>query len=118
MPTQEQMQSVAEQRWRELLTNGHKPLRIVQALFRALPAPPRCKECYAPYKGVGGTLVGLRLQAVAQEPELLYALLRGARPRRSRSRHRRTFRRRARLNQNGRAAAAGRLCGSPQPLLP
>jgi adenylate cyclase len=28
-------------------------------LFRALPAPPRCKECYAPYRGAGATAVGL-----------------------------------------------------------
>jgi class 3 adenylate cyclase len=54
-----QQQSLAEQRWLKLLTHGHKPLRAAQVLFRSLPAPPRCKECYAPYRGVGGTLVGI-----------------------------------------------------------
>jgi hypothetical protein len=53
MSTQKQVQSLAEQCWRTLLTDGRKPLRVVQVLFRVLPAPPRCKKCYAPYRGVG-----------------------------------------------------------------
>jgi adenylate cyclase len=59
MSTQQQVRSLDEQRWHELLTEGHKQLRVVQAIFRALPAPPRCKQCYAPYKGIGGALVAL-----------------------------------------------------------
>lgn len=59
MTTEAQARSVHEQRWRELLNSGHRPLRVVQALFRALPAPPRCKECYAPFRGLGATIVGV-----------------------------------------------------------
>ncbi|MGH7933884.1 MAG: adenylate/guanylate cyclase domain-containing protein [Candidatus Binataceae bacterium] len=48
-----------EERWRELLTEGHKPLHLLQVFFRSLPAPPRCKTCYAPFRGLGGKLVAL-----------------------------------------------------------
>ena len=51
---------------------------------------------------------------------VLFAILKaiGSRPRGSRSRYRRAFCRRARLDQNGRPTAASRLCGSSRPLLP
>jgi adenylate cyclase len=46
--------------WRELLTEGHRPLVGTRhRLFRRLPGPPRCKSCYIPFGGLGGKLAGL-----------------------------------------------------------
>jgi adenylate cyclase len=47
------------ERWRKILTEGHKPLRFLHVLFRYIPGPPRCKGCHNPFGGVGGKLVGL-----------------------------------------------------------
>ena len=49
----------SEERWRKLLTEGHRPLRVAHLLFRYLPSPPRCKVCHNPFAGIGGKLVGL-----------------------------------------------------------
>jgi len=49
----------AEAFWRQLLTEGHRPLRMTHLLFRHLPSPPRCKVCHNPFDGFGGRLVGL-----------------------------------------------------------
>lgn len=49
----------SEERWRKLLTEGHRPLRIAHLLFRYLPSPPRCKVCHNPFAGIGGKLLGL-----------------------------------------------------------
>lgn len=43
--------------WRIYLTEGYENARLSKQLFRMLPTNPRCKSCYAPFKGVGGTLV-------------------------------------------------------------
>lgn len=32
----------------------HKGMRSLRRTFRNLPSPPRCKLCYAPFRGVGG----------------------------------------------------------------
>ncbi|MCK9519595.1 MAG: adenylate/guanylate cyclase domain-containing protein [Dehalococcoidia bacterium] len=45
--------------WRELLTEGHRPLAVLQWTFRHMPSPPRCKLCYNPFGGVGGRIVGV-----------------------------------------------------------
>ncbi len=52
-------QAEAEQFWRKVLTEGHRPLRVMHRIFRHLPSPPRCKVCHNPFGGVGGKLVGL-----------------------------------------------------------
>src|SRR5579863_6995392 len=45
--------------WRKVLTEGHRPLRIMHTLFRYLPSAPRCKGCHNPFGGIGGKVVGL-----------------------------------------------------------
>lgn len=45
-----------EEKWRKLLIEGHRPLRVVRATFGRLPSPPRCKMCLNPFGGVGGRL--------------------------------------------------------------
>jgi adenylate cyclase len=45
--------------WQKVLTDGHKPIRFMHALFRYMPGPPRCKVCHNPFGGIGGKLVGL-----------------------------------------------------------
>lgn len=47
-----------EQLWRTYLTTGEfEKERRQRHLFRALPSAPRCKNCYAPFHGVGGVIV-------------------------------------------------------------
>jgi adenylate cyclase len=53
------MGNPSEERWRRLLTEGHRAFRIAHLLFRYLPSPPRCKVCHNPFGGIGGKLVGL-----------------------------------------------------------
>jgi adenylate cyclase len=53
------VQAESQEFWRKVLTEGHRPLRILHLLFRYLPSPPRCKGCHNPFGGVGGKLVGL-----------------------------------------------------------
>jgi adenylate cyclase len=45
--------------WQKILEEGHPPLRFMHALFRYLPAPPRCKVCHNPFGGIGGKIVAL-----------------------------------------------------------
>lgn len=49
--------------WYAYLTGDHSRLdakvRVIQQVFRRLPREPRCKVCYAPFKGLGGMLVNL-----------------------------------------------------------
>ena len=59
MPTQPTPESEAEQFWRKVLIEGHRPLRVMHTLFRYLPSAPRCKGCHNPFGGLGGKLVGL-----------------------------------------------------------
>ena len=59
MSTGPQASRAADKRWHQLLTQGHRPLRIAHILFRHLPSPPRCKVCYNPFGGLGGKVVGL-----------------------------------------------------------
>lgn len=59
MPTPPGRSVCDDDRWRKLLTEGHRPLRIAHRIFRYLPSAPRCKVCHNPFGGVGGKLVGL-----------------------------------------------------------
>lgn len=40
--------------WKSILVDGHGQLNRMRGIFRRLPANPRCKECYSPFRGVGG----------------------------------------------------------------
>ncbi len=47
-----------EQLWRNYLTTGGFPKeRRQRRFFRMLPGSPRCKNCYAPFKGSGSLVV-------------------------------------------------------------
>jgi len=59
LPTQDEVSVQDKERWRILLTEGHRPLRIAHQVFRYLPSAPRCKVCHNPFGGLGGKLVGL-----------------------------------------------------------
>jgi adenylate cyclase len=49
-----------EQLWRNYLTTGDFPKqRRQRRFFRLLPGSPRCKNCYAPFKGSGSLVVQL-----------------------------------------------------------
>jgi adenylate cyclase len=49
--------------WYEIFANGHPELMAYQRFNRRLPSPPRCKMCYAPFKGLGGAWMKLRGRA-------------------------------------------------------
>lgn len=51
---------MVEDLWRTYLTTGKfERERRQRHLFRWLPGTPRCKNCYAPFGGAGGTVVRL-----------------------------------------------------------
>ena len=48
----------AEYVWRTYLTTGEYKSELRQrSLFRLLPGYPRCRVCYAPFKGLGSGFV-------------------------------------------------------------
>lgn len=54
-PTEDEM---VEKAWRTYLIEGESgPDSRRRGLFRLLPGNPRCKNCYAPFKGIGGGVV-------------------------------------------------------------
>lgn len=55
------MDPETEKMWRENLLNGIPEEVLARRFFRYLPSNPRCKYCYAPFEGVGGSLVKLFL---------------------------------------------------------
>jgi adenylate cyclase len=60
MDEQEEFDPKVEELWRRYLTTGEfEKERRQRALFRLLPGTPRCKNCYAPFSGVGGTIARL-----------------------------------------------------------
>jgi adenylate cyclase len=64
---------MVEQLWHAYLTTGEiENERRQRSLFRLLPGTPRCKNCYAPFKGVGSTVVRLiyRKQPSNLNPQL------------------------------------------------
>ncbi len=46
-----------EEEWRAFLMGEFTPFHRTQRLFRHLPASPRCRLCYAPFKGAGGMVM-------------------------------------------------------------
>jgi adenylate cyclase len=51
----------ADEIWRNYLRDGFPNEGRLRHFFRFLPTSPRCKKCYAPFKGVGGAIVRLTL---------------------------------------------------------
>lgn len=70
-----------EKVWHAYLTTGKPPKEVklpwyesksMRAIARRLPADPRCKVCYYPFSGLGGTLVRslFRLEPSKLNPHL------------------------------------------------
>jgi adenylate cyclase len=59
MPTHgEEIDLEVEARWRSFLTRGDISMeRRMRSIFRMLPRNPRCKNCFAPFQGLGAPLV-------------------------------------------------------------
>lgn len=55
-----------EEMWRRMLTGDYPRLDRMRRMWGALPSPPRCKLCNAPFKGPGGVL--MRLLAYGPSP--------------------------------------------------
>jgi adenylate cyclase len=50
-------QGMVEELWRKMLTTGEYGKEVRQRQFlRFLPGDTRCKICYAPFQGIGGTI--------------------------------------------------------------
>lgn len=49
-----------EELWHAIFGPGHPELKKQQRLHKRLPAPPRCKLCLAPFRGVGGVFMRFR----------------------------------------------------------
>ena len=56
-----------EEMWRQMLTGSYPRLNGMRRMWGALPSPPRCKLCNAPFKGPGGVL----MRAIAYGPSPL-----------------------------------------------
>src|SRR5262245_65414000 len=46
-----------EEMWERMLTGNYPRLHKMRRMWRALPSPPRCKLCNAPFRGPGGILM-------------------------------------------------------------
>jgi adenylate cyclase len=46
-----------EEMWRQMLTGSYPRLHKMRRMWGALPSPPRCKLCNAPFRGPGGVLM-------------------------------------------------------------
>ncbi|MCB1513874.1 MAG: adenylate/guanylate cyclase domain-containing protein [Hyphomicrobiaceae bacterium] len=57
---QQSAQSNNEELWQTIFAVGHPQLRAFQNFHLKLPSPPRCRMCYAPFKGVGGLYMKFR----------------------------------------------------------
>jgi adenylate cyclase len=55
-----------EEMWRRMLTGDYPRLQRMRRIWGALPSPPRCKLCNAPFRGPGGVL--MRLLAYGPSP--------------------------------------------------
>jgi adenylate cyclase len=49
-----------QQLWHMIFAEGHPKLKSYQRFHKLLPAPPRCKLCFAPFAGIGGVIMRLR----------------------------------------------------------
>jgi adenylate cyclase len=56
-----------EEMWRQMLTGDYPRLDRMRRMWGALPSPPRCKLCNAPFRGPGGVL----MRAIAYGPSSL-----------------------------------------------
>jgi adenylate cyclase len=56
-----------EEMWEQMLMGNYPRLHSMRRMWGALPSPPRCKLCNAPFKGVGGVL----MRAIAYGPSPL-----------------------------------------------
>ena len=56
-----------EEMWRTMLMGDYPRLNGMRKMWGALPSPPRCKLCNAPFKGPGGVL----MRAIAYGPSPL-----------------------------------------------
>jgi adenylate cyclase len=56
-----------EEIWRRMLTGDFPRLQRMRRMWGALPSPPRCKLCNAPFRGPGGVL----MRAIAYGPSPL-----------------------------------------------
>jgi adenylate cyclase len=56
-----------EEMWRRMLTGDYPRLHSMRRMWGALPSPPRCKLCNAPFRGPGGLL----MRAIAYGPSQL-----------------------------------------------
>ncbi len=59
-----------EEEWRAILTGQHEGMLKLRSSFRGLPSAPRCKLCYAPFKGVGGLVLGHWFGPWERNPQL------------------------------------------------
>lgn len=58
MDQQQPLTPEEQEEWRKVLLTGDPLSRWLKRLFRATPSAPRCKLCYAPFRGLGGKLLG------------------------------------------------------------
>lgn len=56
-----------EEMWEQMLTGSYPRLHGMRKMWGALPSPPRCKLCNAPFRGPGGVL----MRAIAYGPSPL-----------------------------------------------
>lgn len=56
-----------EEMWAQMLTGDYPRLQRMRRIWGALPSPPRCKLCNAPFRGVGGVF----MRAIAYGPSPL-----------------------------------------------
>jgi adenylate cyclase len=56
-----------EEMWAQMLTGNYPRLHRMRRIWGALPSPPRCKLCNAPFRGPGGVL----MRAIAYGPSPL-----------------------------------------------
>ena len=56
-----------DEMWRQMLTGDYPRLHGMRKMWGALPSPPRCKLCNAPFRGPGGLL----MRAIAYGPSPL-----------------------------------------------
>jgi adenylate cyclase len=49
-------QETNDNMWRMMLTGNFEAMKNFRAVFKHLPAEPRCPICYSPFSGVGGSI--------------------------------------------------------------
>ena len=55
-----------DEMWEQMLTGSYPRLHGMRKMWGALPSPPRCKLCNAPFRGPGG--VAMRAIGYGQSP--------------------------------------------------